>query len=150
MEHFIKYSNYIKFRRPIYSKLSHVQNPSVCIYYSLLKVWPTTIECLSHWVWATAGAVNNAPIVDRQNLGYGLRVKWKEKYLSIRNVTISIILRNEFPGNNNLFTLHLQVPKQSMVNFCSKRNTKLKKKQKLRYPTLTSLWTLSYSEPRHS
>ena len=105
MEHFIKYSNnYSKFRRPIYSKLSHVYNPSVCFHYFLLKVWPTTIQCLSHWVWTTAGALKNAPIVDRQNFGYGLRGKRKEKYLHIQNVITSIILKSEIPGNNNLFT----------------------------------------------
>ena len=65
-------NNYSKFRCPIYSKLSHIQNLSVCIHYSLLKVWPTTIQCFSHSVWATV-------------------------------ITLSIILRNEIPGNNDLF-----------------------------------------------
>ena len=59
---------------------------------------------MSHWVWATAWALKNAPIINRENFVYGSRVKRKEKYLYIPNVITSIILKREIPGNKDLFT----------------------------------------------
>ena len=121
--------NNVWFRRPIYSKLSHIRTRWLCIgfslgilaYYciqfSLIKKTGYSlllaILFFSHplSIWATGLLITHTIVDICQNLGYSLRVKRKEKHLYIRkcsNITNNSQKIQKIPRNNNLFKINLK------------------------------------------